>query len=231
MRTRSIVAAPDPADLDAIGLADLADALRDLDRFRAELATRTAKVRELKDSRHQAAQDDLKASAKAARDGKPDPGPRITKALDVRIAQVQYQADTYQVLVAEQDAKVLAILDANATAYAATVAAVEAVARAALVASLAPARQAVARMEAANNLRNFLAEAADPDVTRLRVRRTALHVDGLPRSNGDGYAARTILDRLEVLGEPPVIPGQPADAPVQPLGPRPQVSGVYVGRG
>jgi hypothetical protein len=216
MRHVTIHSTPNPDTLPP-GMDALRAAILDLERFRAEQGKATAKVRELSDSRRQAADDDRRATMKAIRDGRPDPGPRVTTALDVRLAQERNRAEAAAYLVADQEAKVMAALAAHATEYDALVDRMADDARAALAASLGPVRAAVDTLNAAYGLRGFLDGAADPTTTALRAGRGGLRVFGLGRP-GDAYQVDVVLDRLAALADPEPEPEAPAEA--APLAPR-----------
>lgn len=225
MRHVTIHSTPDP-NLLPPGMDALRDAILDLDRLRHEQGQATAKLRELTDGRRQAAEDDRRATMKAIREGKPDPGTRVTQALEVRIAQVRNQVEAYGLLVQEAEAHVAAALAAHAAEYAELVERMADEARAALAASLGPVRAAAERLNAAYGLAVYLDAAQDPTTTVLRAAKGSLRVNGLSRVNGETYAVGTVLDRLADLAEPPQEPEPPAD--VQPLAPRDPGIGVYV---
>lgn len=218
MRHVTIHSTPDP-NLLPPGFDALAEAIRDLERFRAEQGKAQAKARDLADSRRQAADDDRRAAMKAIREGKDDPGPRITTALEVRIAQERNRAEAAAMLVAEAEMAILAALASHATEYDALVDRMADEARASLAASLGPVRAAVDTLNAAYSLRGFLDGAAEPTATVLRAGRGSLRVNGLSRGlKGESYAVGTVLDGLAALADPEPEPEAPAD--VQPLAPR-----------
>jgi hypothetical protein len=216
MRHVTIHSTPNPDALPP-GMDALRDAILDLERFRAEQGKAQAAVRRLSDSRRQAADDDRQATMKAIREGKDDPGPRITTALEVRIAQERNRADAAAMLVAEAEMAVMAALKAHAAEYDAVVDRMADEARAALTASLGPVRAAVDTLNAAYGLRDFLDGAADPTTTVLRAGRGTLRVNGLSRVKGESYAVGTVLDGLAALAEPEPEPEtEPDGAPLAP---------------
>jgi len=226
MRRITIHTAPNPDTLPP-AFRDLGNAIRELNRVRAESGAAHAKARQLADSRAQAVYDDRMATKKAIQSGKPDPGPRIQAALDVRIAQERNRADAYAMLVEEAQAKVLDLLADNHAEYADGIATAEAEARASLAAALGPVRAALDTLSAAYTLQGYLDAAADPRTTTLRARTVGLSVFGLMKRNGDPYAASTVIDALEALT---AAPEEPEEVEPHPLWPRDAGDGVYVTR-
>ena len=216
MRHVTVHSHPDPTMLPS-GMEALADAIRDLERFRVEQGNAQAKVRELTASRPQAADDDRRAVAQAIRDGKPDPGPAFTQALDLRLAQERNRAEGAAILVAEAEVTVLAALRDHDAEYADLVDRMDQDARAAMASALAVVGAAVAALSTAQDLRAFLDAAMVPTVTTLRAGRGGLRVTGLGRP-GDAQPVETVLARLAALADPDPEPEPAAD--VRPLAPR-----------